>query len=282
MEDICNRRESNSNINTSMADLLDICNTRMERFIGKIQDSGLSLSGRDKSNLYLGAEMMVYCYRDKERNAEKAYAFEHPLDMNDILLDAYNSIYIGKEGGKPVVHQIVPSHEFISCFRNHYLDMFHDNFFHDTIELGISTADFIRRFYEGLGMNGKSTAKNVISMTVPKGAPEEVIRKKLDALKDNPVTKYSKSSDIMDNSGTKGSERQYMKMTSTHNEFMKEVVPFLYPYFFENIRKNYHADMVRYYNEKESNIVSPGRMPVRLLSHRPLIAGRRELSGILN
>lgn len=223
----------------SIDDLLDISNSWVDRFVIKVQDSGFSLSKKDKSNLYFSTAMMVYRYRDMERTAEKAYAFQHPLAINDLLLDAYNGVYRSKEPEKTAANKIIPPPEFISCFRDNYLEIFHTSFFHDAKELGIFPVEGIRDFYDGLEMDGKKIARNVELMSLPKGASSDVISSRLEILRRHPVPLYCKIGDAMHNSETRGSDRQFYKMTEHYNKLIRENFRPLYQYFFSNIYKNY-------------------------------------------
>jgi hypothetical protein len=229
----------------SIDDLLDISNSWVDRFVVKVQNSGLALSDRDKSNLYFGAEMMVYCYKDMERTVEKAYAFQHPLAINDLLLDAYNGIYRREYMGKTQSNKIIPPAEFISCFRDNYLEIFHTSFFHDAKELGIFPLEGIRNFYDGLKMDGKKIAHNVGFMSLPKAADSSIISSHMKVLRRHPIPLYCKIGDAMHNSETKGSERQFYKMTEHYNKLIKENFRPLYQYFFSNIYKNYHGKVAQ-------------------------------------
>jgi hypothetical protein len=186
----CDRQDSNGE--KSIDSLLDRCHIWLENFLKKVGDSGLEVSKRDTDNLYIGSEMMVYCYRDMPRSAEKAYAFEHPLAINDLLLDAYNGIYRIKNANRYHEYKITAPKEFTDCFRKNYLEIFHTSFFHDTEELGIFPVESIKKFYDGLKMKGKDIASNVEFMSLPKAANDTVISSRLKFLKSCPVPLYCK------------------------------------------------------------------------------------------
>ena len=242
---LCNKKDSNRDY--SLDSLLDICNSWVDRFSKKLVSSGLNPSERGLRNLYFGAEMIVYCYRDMERSSEKAYAFEHPLAINDLLLDTYNHIYKEKVADSKgiKVHKIRPPADFISCYRNNYFKISHTAFFHDAIELKLidndanASARFISGLYNGLEMDGDEISSYVSMMSLPKAADDYTIKKYLDRLEKHPIPFFVKIGDAMHNSETRGSERQFGKMTNHYSEKIRKRFRALYPYFYRNICNNY-------------------------------------------
>jgi len=73
MDGMCNKPVVNRG--SSLDNLLGVSNSWVKDFSKKIFYSDLKLSEKDLNNLYLGAEMMVYCYKDMKRASEDAYAF---------------------------------------------------------------------------------------------------------------------------------------------------------------------------------------------------------------
>jgi len=209
-----------------------------KRLVYRVRESGLPLSTVDEQNLYSAARNMVYFYEDKGRLFEDAFAFQHPANINDLLLDLYNRRYRGFDRkGDPKEFRINPPAVFRECFRENFIELFHTNFFHDFKELGFMAPEDIKRFYEGIGMDGSKISSNVEMMSLPSDAEDRVIEDYLDVLEQHPVPLYAKIGDIMHNSQSRGSIRQLGKMTIYERLVRKHVKP-LYRHLISNLYRH--------------------------------------------
>jgi hypothetical protein len=267
---ICNKFRDR-NINSSIEDLLEKANSWVEGFSKRIIGSGLRLNEKDVSDIYLAAETIVYHYKDMPRAFENAYAFEHTFRINDLLLDAYNNKYRGKADGVVETFAAVPPHNFTECYGKEYLNMIHSVLFHDFVDLELGgdrgqSREFVRNFYNSSRMDRKDVPRYVEMVTLPKGADYDLIAARLHKIENEPVASALKFGDIMDNSVTKGSERQSIKMTGPYDMFIKVNYPAFYQFFLNNTHNNYAVKVPA---------VPKINMPVRL-GHRPLSIGSRK------
>lgn len=211
-----------------MDDLLEHLIRTGERYVSDLtydmRRQSLPFSERDKIDLSIATEETITLLRDEPRKVENAYFFEHALTINNLMFNAYKNPSSPKK--------------FLDCFRENYIEMIHTALFHDAVEKKVMSLEEIENFYNRIGMQGSVIASNVDKLTFPKRANSKEINQKLAELQKHPVPLYIKIFDIMHNSSSEGTEREFMKMRYHYKKLIEYNFNPMYRDFLKNLAKH--------------------------------------------
>lgn len=211
-------------------DIFAIGNNWLENTADRMTGLGLDISGCQRDGIYFSVSNMINLYGTKRRKYENLFVFEHPLRVFTMMLEHYASPLSEKE------------EKFRKCFEKDYLTLMHTSLNHDVYEDGKMDLEELISFYKSVSVkNPKKAAKYCKVLARPKNPTNKQIVRYLEAVGKNPITRYVKVFDIMNNSASlnmakdSSNRQQFERMIDYYTLFIEEHMPSLKSQFQKNI-----------------------------------------------